>query len=99
MQRRRDREKAIRQPPVLEGLAAGKSDTAMDTGWATTAFPDCRTPHTDGASWHHVLRPMAATASRWIDANEPRGWDVLAACATLNASPSFVEAQRAHEHD
>ena len=102
MQRRRD--KKIHRPRTLEGLATGESDTAVDTGWAPTAFPDCRTPRArmpadEGTGWHPALQSMAALASRWIDENKPQGWDVLAACATLNASPSFVEAQRAHVHN
>lgn len=93
--RRRDREKEIRRLPVLEGRAADESDTAVDTGWAPTAFPDCRTPRAwmpadEGTSWHPALASMAAVASRWIDRNDSRGWDVLEACAILNGSPRFA---------
>jgi hypothetical protein len=56
-----------------------------------TAQPDA---HPD---FHPVLRPMCATASRWIDEGHPAGFPMLSALAICNGRRPFWRGS-AHFH-
>ncbi len=49
------------------------------------------------SSWHPSIAGMAATAGRWCDGGEPRGFCILANLAKLNPRLRRVPAS-AHTH-